>query len=224
MTATTGDCDVLKVQHETGLREGGAALVAGVDEVGRGPLAGPVMAAAVIVPDDERVRRFLCAEAGDSKQLSAARRMALAEFILDKCTVGVGEASVAEIDTVNIRNATFLAMGRALEALGIRNQEPGTRLGVLVDGNARIPDLKCVQRTIVKGDAVELSVACASIVAKVRRDALMCALAREFPAYGWDKNAGYGTALHLHALKEFGACAHHRTSFAPVREVLHAAA
>lgn len=215
---------MVRVRYEKVWRDEGLTLIAGVDEVGRGPLAGPVMAAAVLVPEDVRVRRFLCAEAGDSKQLSAAKRMALSEFILDKCVVGVGEASVQEIDTVNIRNATFMAMRRALEQVAAK-QEPATPMGVLVDGNALIPGLDGVrQQAIVGGDALELSIACASIVAKVRRDALMTELARAFPHYGWARNAGYGTAEHLKALREFGACVHHRMSFAPVREVCDAAA
>lgn len=202
---------------EEAMRASGVRVVAGVDEVGRGPLAGPVMAAAVIVPDEGKIRDYLLGQANDSKQLSAAKRMALAEFILERCAVGVGAASVDEIDSVNIRNATFIAMRRALEKVGKFD-------GVLVDGNALIPNIQASQKTIIGGDAVEIAIACASIVAKVRRDALMTELGRDFPHYGWHSNAGYGTAVHLKALREFGVSVHHRQSFAPVRELCDAAA
>jgi ribonuclease HII len=193
---------------------GDGARVAGVDEVGRGPLAGPVLAAAVVLPHDERwVGRWL-GLVRDSKVLKAARREALAAEICEHALVGVGEANVAEIDAVNIRNATFLAMRRALAALPVAVQ------GVIVDGNARIPDLSMRQVTLVQGDAKELAVACASVVAKVARDALMVALAEEHPAYGWASNAGYGTAAHLAALAQFGPTPAHRTSFAPVAACL----
>lgn len=184
--------------------------VAGVDEVGRGPLAGPVVAAAVIVP--EGMREQLLKLAGDSKLLSEKRRLVVAELVHGGCEVGIGEASVEEIDTVNIRNATFLAMRRALEKLDCE--------GVVVDGNARIPELKQKQVTVVGGDRIELAVACASVVAKVYRDALMVRLAEEFPQYGWQSNAGYGAAVHLAALKTHGITIHHRRSFAPVRDML----
>ncbi|MBI1308805.1 MAG: ribonuclease HII [Proteobacteria bacterium] len=193
----------------------GCRVVAGVDEVGRGPLAGPVVAAAVWVPDDVRVRRFLSAEAGDSKVLKAAKRVALSAFIQEHCRWALGEASVEEIDRVNIRNATFLAMERALA--GLENCD-----GLLVDGNARVPGWKAPQRTVIKGDGCELAIACASIVAKVHRDAVMVRLGQDFPMYGWAKNAGYGTAVHLEALRKHGVCAHHRVSFAPVRAVVEA--
>ena len=186
--------------------------VAGVDEVGRGPLAGPVVAAAVIVP--ESLREQLLGMAGDSKVLSEKRRLAVAEIVHRGCMVGIGEASVEEIDTVNIRNATFLAMRRALDKLEFD--------AVIVDGNALIPDLTQRQVAVVGGDRIELAVACASIVAKVYRDALMCKLAEEFPYYGWHSNAGYGAAVHMAALQTHGATIHHRKSFAPVRLVIEA--
>lgn len=202
--------------HEQRLRDRGCEVVVGIDEVGRGPLAGPVMAAAVVVPADEKVRGYLLGVAGDSKVIKEPVRRSLAEFIETHCRVGVGSASVEEIDAVNIRNATFLAMARAVEELKLSDM----RCGYLVDGNARVKELVGEQLTVVKGDGCELAIACASLVAKVRRDALMVELAREFPHYGWDRNMGYGTAVHMRALEEVGVSAHHRVSFAPVREAL----
>lgn len=186
--------------------------VAGVDEVGRGPLAGPVVAAAVIVP--ETARAALLAVAGDSKVLSPKKRLLVAEMIHAQCQVGIAEASVQEIDRMNILQATHLAMRRALALV-----EPEA---VVVDGNMMIRDCSLPQKAIVGGDRVELAVACASIVAKVYRDALMAKLAEEYPAYGWERNAGYGAAVHLAALGTHGVTVHHRTSFAPVRLMLEA--
>lgn len=198
------------------------ARVAGVDEVGRGPLAGPVLAAAVVLPNGaDGEGRWVERRLGlvrDSKVLKAARREALAAELWEHALVGVGEASVAEIDAVNIRNATFLAMRRALAALPMGAQ--GAIKGVIVDGNTKIPDLTMQQVTLVQGDAKELAVACASVVAKVARDALMVALGKDYPAYGWASNAGYGTAAHVAALAKFGVTPAHRTSFAPVAACL----
>ena len=191
----------------------GCVRVAGVDEVGRGPLAGPVVAAAVIVP--EGVRQQLMTLAGDSKVLSEKRRLVVDGLVREHCVWGIGEASVEEIDTVNIRNATFLAMRRALMVLGEHD-------GVVVDGNARIPEVVCPQVAVVGGDRIELAVACASVVAKVYRDALMGRLAEAFPHYGWHSNAGYGAKVHMEALQTHGATIHHRKSFAPVRLVIEA--
>lgn len=209
---------------------GPQARVAGVDEVGRGPLAGPVLAAAVVLPTDaDGEGRWVTRWLGlvrDSKVLKAARREALAAEIWEHALVGVGEASVAEIDAVNIRNATFLAMQRALAAVpvGAQGAVQGAIQGVIVDGNARIPDLSMRQVTLVQGDAKELAVACASVVAKVARDALMVALGKDYPAYGWARNAGYGTAAHVAALAQFGPTPAHRLSFAPVAACLRAKA
>ena len=187
---------------------GGEALIAGVDEVGRGPWAGPVVAAAVIlkrgnVPDG----------LDDSKALTKARREALFDVIRERAIVGCGSASVDEIDELNILQASLLAMTRAVAALGV-----APRLA-LVDGN-RAPKLACPARPIVKGDSRSLSIAAASIVAKVTRDRLMADLAREHPAYGWERNAGYGTREHQEALKLVGICPHHRKSFAPIRQLM----
>jgi ribonuclease HII len=208
----------IKSPHEDAYRTDGLAIVAGLDEVGRGPLAGPVMAAAVIIGDDARVRRRLRMQAGDSKVLSPEAREEVAAFVREHCLVGVGEASVAEIDGINIRQASLLAMCRAVAAL------PAVPQAVLVDGLDVPAQLTMPGRAIVGGDAVEMCIACASIVAKVARDALMAELARFHPHFGWEHNAGYGTPFHLEALRLHGATPHHRRSFAPVRARLEAAA
>ncbi|MDE1985358.1 MAG: ribonuclease HII [Alphaproteobacteria bacterium] len=186
-----------------------AGHIAGVDEAGRGPLAGPVVAAAVIF-ERERIPKGL----DDSKKLSAATRERLyASIMEDAVAVGIGEASVDEIDLLNIRQATHLAMARAVRAL-----EPAPRFA-LVDGNDA-PALPCPCETIVGGDGRSVSIAAASIIAKVTRDRLMAALHAEHPVYGWASNKGYGTADHLSALKRHGATPHHRRSFAPIHNIL----
>jgi ribonuclease HII len=178
--------------------------VAGVDEAGRGPWAGPVVAgAAVLDPAD------LPNGIADSKTLSRARREALYDALAACARIGVGIASVAEIDRLNILGATMLAMRRAVDDLGVM---PGH---VLVDGN-RLPALDCPATAVVRGDARCVSIAAASIVAKVTRDRIMADLARAHPAFGWDHNAGYGTAEHRAALDAHGVTPHHRRSFAPV--------
>ena len=182
--------------------------IAGVDEAGRGPLAGPVVAAAVIL-DRKRIPRGL----NDSKQMTAeAREEAFTKLMLC-AVVGVGEASVDEIDLINIRQATHLAMARAVRAL------PTAAQFALVDGNDP-PALPCRCDTLVDGDARSVSIAAASIVAKVTRDRIMRGLHEQFPNYGWFTNKGYGTEEHLLALNRFGPCLHHRRSFAPVYEIL----
>ncbi len=189
-------------------------VVAGVDEAGRGPWAGPVVAAAVIL-DPATLPDVLRHGLDDSKRLTAARRADLFASLSDHARIGVGRAEVAEIDTLNILQAALLAMSRAVAALGT---VPDI---ALVDGN-RAPSLPCPVRCVVKGDAASLSIAAASIVAKVTRDRCMGELARDFPGYGWDRNAGYGTAEHRAALERLGVTPHHRVSFAPVRKILGA--
>lgn len=189
------------------LREG-HAIVAGVDEAGRGPLAGPVVAAAVVL-DPKRLPKG----AADSKTLTADRRETLYDIILATARVGVGVVDVATIDSVNILNATFLAMRQAVERL---DRPPDL---AIVDGN-RAPALACRVRTLVDGDALCLSIAAASIVAKVTRDRLMVALDAECPGYGFAAHKGYSTPEHLAALKALGASPHHRVSFAPVAQCL----
>jgi ribonuclease HII len=194
---------------EDAARARGFLCVAGVDEVGRGPLAGPVTAAAVVL-------RIGAIPAGlrDSKALTAARRSALAAEIHACADVAVAHASVDEIDLLNILQASLLAMRRALAAL------PHPPDYALVDGNRLPVALPCAAEALVGGDARCLSIAAASIVAKVARDALMADLARQHPGYGWEANAGYPTPAHLIALKALGASPHHRRSFAPVRNIL----
>ena len=196
-------------------REAGAPArrVAGVDEAGRGPLAGPVVSAAVTLPA-AGLSSGLAAAIDDSKALTARRREEILPGILECCAVGVGIAEVAEIDRLNVLQATFLSMLRALEAL------PAPPEFALVDGNRLPKDLPCPARAVVKGDSRSLSIAAASIVAKVTRDRIMRELAGRHPGYGWDRNAGYGTAEHLAALRDLGVSPHHRRSFAPVSQRL----
>jgi len=192
----------------------GHALVAGIDEAGRGPWAGPVVAAAVIL-DRERLSSELRAGLDDSKKLAPGRRRELFAALSDYARIGIGRAEVDEIDRLNILRATLLAMGRALAALPVRPDF------ALVDGN-RLPDLPCPARPVVGGDGLSLSIAAASIVAKVRRDAEMAALARAHPGYGWERNAGYGTAEHRAALARLWPSPAHRRSFRPIALLLAA--
>jgi ribonuclease HII len=185
-----------------------AGLIAGVDEAGRGPLAGPVVAAAVIL-DRKRIPKGL----NDSKQMTREAREEAYDRITKCAIVGVGDASVDEIDLVNIRQATHLAMARAIRALA---QAPAF---ALVDGNDP-PALPCRCDTIVDGDARSVSIAAASIIAKVTRDRIMQALHEQHPGYGWFTNMGYATEEHREALNRLGPCRHHRRSFAPVYQIL----
>jgi ribonuclease HII len=183
--------------------------VAGVDEVGRGPLAGPVVTAAVVLPDD-----FNLPGLTDSKKLSAKRREILAVAIKEQALAwSMGEASVEEIDTLNILHATMLAMQRAVAGLTVSVDK------VLVDGN-RAPDFGIPAEAIIGGDGIEPSISAASIIAKVARDHLMTAYAISFPNYGFERNSGYPTKQHRDALIQFGVTPIHRRSFAPVRKVL----
>ena len=184
-------------------------LVAGVDEAGRGPLAGPVVAAAVILDELKPIRGLK-----DSKVLTALKRERLFDEIHAKALcLSIAQASVEEIDTLNILQATMLAMKRAVEGLRLRLNK------VLVDGN-RLPQLRIQAEAIVRGDAKVKAISAASILAKVHRDRLCLELHREHPQYGFDGHKGYSTPEHLAALRAHGACPHHRRSFAPVRETL----
>lgn len=196
--------------HEAALlATGQGGPIAGVDEVGRGPLAGPVTAAAVIL-DPARIPEGL----NDSKALSAKRRAILSEQILSVADVAIVHVSVEEIDELNILHASLAGMARAVARL---RAGPGH---VLVDGNRVPPGLPCPATPLVKGDSRSVSIAAASIVAKEARDALMRDLDQAFPGYGWAGNAGYPTKAHLLALKSLGVTPHHRRSFAPVRNIL----
>jgi ribonuclease HII len=188
-------------------------IVCGIDEAGRGPLAGPVVAAAVIL-ERHRFPKMLRLELDDSKALAAARRLGCYEALW-RCVgrgaarIGVGAASAREIDGLNILQASLLAMARAVKALAVA---PDT---ALVDGGIA-PPIDCPVRTIVKGDAQSFSIAAASVVAKVTRDRIMRGLALRYPGYGWETNFGYATAEHGIALRRLGPTPHHRRSFAPV--------
>lgn len=177
-------------------------IICGIDEAGRGPLAGDVYAAAVILPEDAFIEGL-----DDSKKLSEKKREELFDIIVEKCTAySIATASAKEIDEVNILNATFLAMRRAVEGLGIKVDF------ALVDGN-RDPKLYCPVETVVKGDSRSASIAAASILAKVARDRYMKALDEEYPEYLFAKHKGYGTKLHYEMIAKYGFCPEHRQSF-----------
>lgn len=194
------------------LEEEVGGIVAGIDEAGRGPLAGPVVAAAVII-DRARLSPRLLAQIDDSKRLSRARREAVFEALAEVAHIGIGQADVDEIDRINILQASLLAMRRAVAQLCV---QPET---ALIDGN-RAPELSCRSRCVVGGDRLSVSIAAASIVAKVTRDRLITELARLYPGYGWERNAGYGTREHLEALQILGITPEHRRSFRPVSDIL----
>ena len=184
-------------------------LTAGVDEAGRGPLAGPVVAAAVILDELKPIRGLK-----DSKMLTAKARERLFDEVHAKALcLCIAQASVEEIDRLNILQATLLAMKRAVEGLRLRPAR------VLVDGN-QLPRLRVQAEAVVRGDALVKAISAASILAKVHRDRLCHELHREHPQYGFDEHKGYSTPDHLAALRAHGACQHHRRSFAPVRDVL----
>lgn len=187
-------------------------LVAGIDEAGRGPWAGPVVAAAVIL-EPSKMPAELIAGIDDSKKLRKPVREMLYNHIKAGAAHGVGQASVEEIDEINILQATMLAMRRAFENL------PDEPKFAIVDGN-RDPRLGVSTRCLIGGDASSLSIAAASILAKVTRDRIMEGLASEFPGYGWEKNAGYGTKRHQQGLAEYGVTPHHRRTFAPIAKLI----
>lgn len=192
--------------------------VVGIDEAGRGPWAGPVVAGAVVIKD-RNLDEFLLKGLNDSKKLSASKREALYEHLFvaqeqGKLCIGIGQASAEEIDHYNILQATFMAMQRAYEALSEKPQ------AALVDGNRTPKNFPCVCQTVIKGDGKSYSIAAASIVAKVYRDRLMTDLAKRYPYYGFEKNAGYGTKLHIEGLKKHGVIAEHRKSYRPINEFL----
>jgi ribonuclease HII len=198
------------MSFEDAARTRGHRLIAGVDEVGRGPLAGPVTAAAVIL-DPARVPEGLA----DSKQLTEKRRAALYDEIFALATVSIAHASVEEIDRLNILRASHLAMERAVAGLALAPDH------LLIDGNMIPRGLTVSAEAIIKGDARSLSISAASIVAKVCRDRLMVDLAQHHPGYGWERNAGYPSPAHKEALRNLGVTPHHRRSFKPVHNILY---
>ncbi len=188
----------------------GFSRVVGVDEVGRGPIAGPVTAAAVIL-DPQNIPDGL----NDSKKLSPKKRLALLEQVLATAEVSVAHASVEEVDDLNIYHASHLAMVRAVQGLSVPPDF------ALIDGNKIPKDLTIPAEAIVKGDARSVSIAAASIAAKISRDGIMESLAQQFPGYGWEQNAGYPSPAHKRALLELGVTPYHRRSFKPVHNILY---
>ena len=195
---------------ESAARLRGLWPVAGCDEAGRGPLAGPVVAAAVIL-DPENIPEGL----NDSKKLTAKAREALFEAIFDSALVSVASSSPGRIDRINILRASLDAMRRAVLGLAL---PPAL---VLADGRDQPPGIPCRSQSVIKGDARSLSIAAASIVAKVARDRLLVDLAQQHPGFGWERNAGYPTSEHKMSLQNLGVTPHHRRSFAPVRNILY---
>lgn len=183
-------------------------IIIGVDEAGRGPLAGPVVAAAVILPQNCAIKGL-----NDSKKLSAKKRAELELAIMDVAVYGIGISSVEEIDRINILQASLLAMKRAVSEIGQGFDH------ILVDGN-KLPKWNYAATAVIGGDALHPQISAASILAKELRDRMMRDLAKEHPHYGWESNKGYGTAAHIAALKEYGPTVHHRRSFAPVAQML----
>jgi len=217
------------------LETGFSAPVCGLDEAGRGPLAGPVVAACVFVPMEKRGLEFW-GMVNDSKKLTAKKRDMLFDLIREHCVYGIAESSAEEIDQINILQASLLAMKRAFDEMLNHHCHPGESRDLLtankeksvmttgerdwvalVDGNQK-PPLPCTIQTVIKGDATSLSIAAASILAKVTRDRIMQDLCAQYPMYGWSKNAGYGTALHIEALRQHGITSHHRKSFGPINQ------
>lgn len=195
-------------------------LVVGVDEAGRGPWAGPVVAGAVLILD-KNLDSFLLNGLNDSKKLSAKKREALYEHLFAAqakglLKIGIGQASAQEIDEKNILQATFEAMRRAVAGLGLMPE------CALIDGNQTPKQFACKVKTVIKGDAKSYSIAAASIVAKVYRDKVMSDLAREYPHYAFEKNAGYGTAAHIEGLKKHGITPEHRKSYKPIANLMAA--
>lgn len=190
------------IEYEQSAELKGYKAICGVDEAGRGPLAGPVCAAAVILPPNTIIDGV-----NDSKKLTEKKREALFDVIKENAvSYSIAYASVEEIESINILNATMLAMKRAVEGLDVKADY------AMIDGN-KMPQLDIDGETIVKGDAKSMSIACASILAKVSRDRLLYEYAKEYPQYHFDKHKGYGTALHKEAILEYGPCPYHRMSF-----------
>jgi len=191
-------------------------LVFGIDEAGRGPWCGPVVAACVCFPNF-KIADDLASQINDSKKLSVQKREKLFPLIMNSgAYIGIGQASAQEIDELNILQATFLAMHRALEHITSQGHPPAF---ALIDGN-RLPKWNIPCQCLIKGDSLSLSIAAASIIAKVTRDHIMQDLAKDYPQYGWERNAGYGTADHIAALQKYGVTPHHRKTYKPIAELL----
>ena len=193
-----------------------SAVIVGVDEVGRGPLAGPVTAAAVFF-DRQKITSDLLTKIDDSKKIAQKKRATISKQIESIAIIGIGWASSGEIDQLNILEATMLAMQRAISSL--QKQIISDPDYILIDGN-KVPRLDFPSKAIVRGDEKSLSIAAASIVAKSKRDAFMTSLSKLYPGYGWEKNAGYGTREHLAAIEREGITVHHRRSFKPIANYL----
>ncbi|GIR52988.1 MAG: ribonuclease HII [Rhodospirillaceae bacterium] len=193
-----------------------SAVIVGVDEVGRGPLAGPVTAAAVFF-DRQKITSDLLTKIDDSKKIAQKKRATISKQIESIAIIGIGWASSGEIDQLNILEATMLAMQRAIFSL--QKQIILDPDYILIDGN-KVPRLDFPSKAIVRGDEKSLSIAAASIVAKSKRDAFMTSLSKLYPGYGWEKNAGYGTREHLAAIEREGITVHHRRSFKPIANYL----
>ena len=192
-----------------GIEDGYQGLVCGVDEVGRGALCGPVLAAAVIL-DRNNVPEGI----KDSKLLPPGKRSCLyPQIIGSAASVGVAAVSAQEVDRVNVLNASLLAMGQAVSNMGLKPDV------ALIDGD-KVPDLDCLSRFVIGGDRLSISIAAASIVAKVERDEIMARLALQYPGYGWETNMGYGTTRHIEEIRSAGITPEHRRSFRPVAQVL----
>lgn len=216
-----------KTTIEKELLSGDAEIIIGIDEAGRGPLAGPVVAAAAWVHPDVLEKEFERRELiRDSKSLSEKQRLEIYEHIseADGFEVGVGEVSHQMIDKLNVLNATFLAMRMAfedvLEKVSWKKKVTRENVYLLIDGNKKVPQLPFEQKIFAKGDARIFSIAAASIIAKVHRDSIMKEYHDEFPGYGFDRHKGYGTSLHMEQLQKNGPCDIHRKSFGPVKELL----
>ena len=187
-----------------------SGIVCGIDEVGRGPLAGPVVASAVII-NREIAPAEILEQINDSKKLSAKKRNYLFNKIQEFADIAIAECSVEEIDEINILQASLKAMSKAYAKL-----KPSPSFA-LIDGN-KSPKISCTTKTVIKGDSLSISIAAASIIAKEYRDNLMRKIANDYPEYGWESNAGYGTKTHLAAIEKYGITPHSRRSFAPIKQ------
>jgi ribonuclease HII len=218
--------DILKVsagstfQLEKKLFADGYEIIIGIDEAGRGPLAGPVVACAAVLKDHESVNHKGFNLVRDSKTLSENQRESIFDFILENFHVGVGICDHKTIDRINILEASFLAMKKSVTDLSLKIKIREAKHIILLDGNKKIPNLSHEQKAVVHGDKIVKSISAASIIAKVTRDRIMKKMHEKYPAYQFDQHKGYGTKLHMQSLEKYGPCEIHRKSFAPVRRAL----